>query len=179
MRTEIKDDEPGFKDMVQGWWDEAAKVSTLDQARDLGRHLLDDYEHTYGSACIAAAVASYATFMACAGEEGLTGFQAKYANLLIFDRIAFGKRMDLAEAAGAPLSRHIFYDDMLTPVGMDSIRTYSQRVKDWLRSEAKARLQDAENLDSATKAHLRKLAAGNYPKWMKFEDAVYIRDDDE
>ncbi len=175
----VKDEEQWLNELEAKWWSQAQKIDTIEKACEFGRHIMDDYEHTFGSTILAGAVMSYAMFMAWASESDATSFQAKYANTLLFDRIAYGKQLDVAKKTGAPLSRHIYYGDMMTPAGMDSIRTYSPRVKDWLRSEAQARLADPDKYDSATKAHLRKLAAGNYPKWMRFENVVYKRGGDE
>ena len=175
----IKDEEQWLNELEVEWWSQAQKIDTVEKACEFGRHIMDDYEHTFGSTILAGSVMSYAMFMAWASEADATGFQAKLANTLLFDRIAYGKQVDVARKTGAPLSRHMYYGDMFTPEGMDSFRTFSPRIKDWLRSEAQARLADPDKYDSATKAHLRKLAAGNYPKWMKFEYAVYKRGEDE
>lgn len=179
MTVEPLDENKWLDELEKEWWEKASNVTSFDEVPDLAKHLMEDYKHTYASTTIAGAIITYAMFRAWAAEADVTGFQAKYANMLIFDRIAYGGRVDVAKLSGAPLSRHIYYGDMMTPMGMDSIRTFSPRVKEWLRSEAQARLADPDKYDSATKAHLRKLAAGNYPKWMKFEDVVYRRGEDE
>ena len=175
----IEDEEQWLDRLEAEWWSQAQKIDTVEKACEFGRHIMDDYNHTLGSTILAGSVMSYAMFMAWASETDATGFQAKLANTLLFDRIAYGKQVDVARKTGAPLSRHMYYGDMFTPEGMDSFRTFSPRIKDWLRSEAQARLADPDKYDSATKAHLRKLAAGNYPKWMKFEYVVYRRGEDE
>ena len=162
------------------WWAQAQKIDTVEKACEFGRHIMDDYNHTFGSLILAGSVMSYAMFMAWASEGDASALQAKLANTSLFDRIAYGKQVDVARKTGAPLSRHMYYGDMFTPEGMESFRTFSPRIKDWLRWEAQERLDwDSDKYDSATKAHLRKLAAGNYPKWMRFEDVVYKRGEDE
>ena len=176
----IKDEEQWLNELETEWWSQAQKVDSVEKACKLGRHIMDDYEHTFGSIIAAGSVMSYAMFKAWASEGDVSGFQAKCANTLLFDRIAYGKQVDVARKTGAPLSRHMYYGDMFTPEGMDSFRTFSPRIKDWLKWEAQERLdEDPDKYDSATKAHLRKLAAGNYPKWMKFEYVVYRRGEEE
>ena len=67
-------------DHLENEWLEQAKTQTLETLPEFINHLMNDYEHDYGTSIKATAVAMLATFNACNNSEqgGFTGFQVGF-----------------------------------------------------------------------------------------------------
>ena len=146
---------------IEKEWREQARQQTLETLPEFIRHLMNDYQHDYGTVCYAigacAAAAAWAANLEPGG--GITGFQAgfvmwEFIRPWMFSNNECGMRL-------------IDYDDMLYPQYEDKFvgRTISSDT--WAALQKKAN----ENLDKKGKlgahplviAHWKSIADGKVP----------------
>lgn len=127
-------------------WYKEANEQTLDTLMGFINHLMNDYEHDYGTICHAMAASMMATMWAIDHSDsgGITGFQASHVMWQLVRNICFR-----SNKTGL---RIIDYDDMLYPQYAHKFEnTISKERFEMLRKEAQKRLD--ENANDAYKAH--------------------------
>lgn len=137
------------------WYLDAEKM-TMEELPEFLRHLVEDYEHDYGTICHALAAGSLATTHAMNKTEqgGITGFQSG-AIMWEFIRhwgIGINGPMQL-----------IRYENMLYPQYWEYFTTISESTWKWLQREAKRKLKESPDAHPDIKAHWEKIVNGKVP----------------
>lgn len=150
------------------WYEEATSqnIGTLPVFMS---HVLNDYEHDYGTICHAIAACAFAA--ACAAdrsEQGfITGFQAGCVMWEFIKHWTYG-----GNKTGMRL---LDYDNMLFPqYEYKFSKTISKQVWERLQEEATKYLEDAKNfqhdVNPNVKAHWESIVDGNVPFGYEVED---------
>ena len=140
---------------------ETVKPKTLTELAEFQRHLIEDYNHDYGTCVHAAANAARAAYDYFAHELGMTGFQMGCVMWsLVSDLHSGGK--------GVPL-RLFDYSDLLYPQYESKFaHSITPGTWEWLQAQAKTKLKETEPPYSpAVKAHWQSIVAGVVPFGMK------------
>lgn len=124
------------QDAPQKEWFAQAKTQTVETLADFCRHLMDDYQHDYGT--VVHAVAACALAAAYAADRhsrgGITGFQGGF---VMWDFIAEWQGLQ-----DRPL-RLVQFENMLYPQYDDSFdKTITPDTWAWIQAEAKKRLDE-------------------------------------
>lgn len=149
-------------------WYIDAKEHTLETLPAFLNHLLNDYEHDYGTICHALAAGAIATMKAMnkTPQGGITGFQA---GAIMWEFIKNWMHFD------GPM-RLLTYKDMLYPLNEDTYMTISKDTHEWLIKEAKDRLslskEENEFISQNIRDHWEKIAAGEVPFGYKLKDEL-------
>lgn len=142
---------------LQEEWFNQAKNIKLNSLQEFIDHLLNDYEHDYGTICHAIAAGSIATAWSMNEHEqgGITGFQAWG---IMWDFIRHW--MYANNKTGLKL---IDYDKMLFPQYEDSFdKTITSDIWKLLQKQAKENLLN-KSANSNVIAHWKSIADGNVP----------------
>lgn len=120
-------------------WFEEAKKQTVDTLPQFVRHLVDDYEHDYGTICHAITAAGLAGMYAVENSPtgGITGFQAGCCMWEIIRQWSY-------EDNKCGL-RILDYDKLLYPQYEYRFKSISSRTLEAVRKEANTRLKEHEN----------------------------------
>ena len=145
------------------WYKEAVE-QTMDTLNSFINHIMNDYEHDYGTACHAFAACALATIHACnkAKQGGITMFQASMVmwdivRQLLYPNNKCGLRM-------------IDYDDMLYPqYDFKFDKTINTHVFNTLQNEAK-KLLEKDSAHPVVKAHWQSIVDGVVPFGYKIKD---------
>lgn len=147
------------------WYDEA-KEQTLETLPEFMNHVLNDYEHDYGTICKAiAACGAAAMYAANATEQGgITGFQASCINWEI--QKAWGS---FVTHTGARL---INFDDMIFPQYENRFeKTMDMETWESIQEYARDRLKAAaEEMTPRVRSHMESIVAGNVPFGYKIKE---------
>lgn len=139
------------------WYAEADDI-TLEELPAFINHLVNDYEHDYGTICHAMTAGAIATLYAMDKEDcgGITGFQASVIMwMFIYHWIKPDNRVGL---------RLVDYDDLLYPGNgeeFDKVLKPSTFAK--LQEAAKEKLQDYEHAHPSVIAHWQSIVDGIAP----------------
>ena len=138
------------------WFEQAGKVKTIEEFKTFVNHILNDYEHDYGTACHAVAACALAGAWLGCEKEGLTGFQAGF---VMWDFIKGWIKS--GNTCGMKL---VDYDDMLYPQYEYKFeKTISQDTWNHLQEEAKRQLKESGGAHPEVKAHWQNIAMGIVP----------------
>ena len=138
------------------WFEQAGKVKTIEEFETFVNHILNDYEHDYGTACHAVAACALAGAWLGCEKEGLTGFQAGF---VMWDFIK--NWVMVGNTCGMKL---VDYDDMLYPQYEYKFeKTISQDTWHRLQEEAKRQLKESEGAHPAVRAHWKNITMGIVP----------------
>lgn len=138
------------------WFEQAGEVKTIEELETFVNHILNDYEHDYGTACHAVAACALAGAWLGCHKEGLTGFQAGF---VMWDFIKGWIKSE--NTCGMKL---VDYDDMLYPQYDHKFeKTISQNTWHCLQEEAKRQLKEAGGAHPEVKAHWKNIAMGIVP----------------
>lgn len=147
------------KDKVQDRWYEEAKTQTIESLPVFMNHLVDDYEHDYGTICHAVAAAGIAAMCAVDHDPkqgGITGFQAgaimwKVIRHWYFESNKTGLRL-------------IDYDDFLYPQYEGQYqKTITASTWECIQKRAKELIEEADT------AHVKYLVEAE-----KYKEAIAI-----
>ena len=144
-------------------WYKEAKEQTLETLPKFINHLMNDYEHDYGTVCKAISACMLATMSACDKEPqgGITGFQA---SCIMWELIPKMTLMDMS--AGATI---LTYSDMLYPQYKEKFdKTISRSCFKRLQRLAKKHLKDIKH--PIVKAHMQSIVNGVIPFGYKIKD---------
>lgn len=139
------------------WFDQASK-QTLKTLPDFVNHLMNDYEHDYGTVCHAVAACAIAAAWAADHEPngGITGFQAGF---VLWDFIKQWSFPD--NKTGMKI---INYDNMLYPQNQYLFKkTISKDVWDALIKQADEKLLKSPDAHPEVIAHWKSIIAGDVP----------------
>ena len=150
-------------DVIRGWYDEAREM-TLERLPEFHRHLMEDYQHDYGTVCHAISAGSVASAWALNNHSAvdITTFQAKFVMW------GFIQNWSL-EYKDQPLCL-VTYKDMLYPQSSDTFeKTITSDTWKYLQEEAlkllsASRRQSREvNNGSSIQEHWQSIVDGNVP----------------
>lgn len=141
-------------------WFEQAKVQTLETLREFVYHVMNDYEHDYGTICHAISACAIAAAAAANSEPqgGITGFQA---SLIMWD---FVKQWSYPQNKCG--LRILNFDDMLYPqYGNRFDKTISQKGWELVQKEAQRKLEEDRgySVHPEVEAHWRRIVEGVVP----------------
>lgn len=148
-------------------WYEAARKQTLKTLPYFMDHLLNDYQHDYGTICKAIAACGAAAMYAANHTEqgGITGFQASCINWEILK--AWG---EFKTHTGARL---INFDNMIYPQYEHKFdKIISKETWEAIQKYAKENLLEEKGYDlhPEVKAHMESIVAGNIPFGYEIKD---------
>lgn len=117
-------------------WFEEAKKQTVDTLPEFVRHLVEDYEHDYGTICHAITAAGLAGMYAVENSPtgGITGFQASCCMWGIVRQWSYGNNK-----CGL---RMLDYDNLLYPQYGDKFKSITKDVLEAVRKEAAAKIAE-------------------------------------
>jgi hypothetical protein len=150
-------DEERDRDVIDQWRQKSRDMTMKDLPEFL-RHLSEDFEHDYGTICHAIAAAGVAAMRALdrTPEGGITGFQAA----CIMWEIIVGWR---TEYRGKPL-KLVNYEKMLFPQYEHAFqKRISPDTWEWLRKQAREKLDEEEGAAPGVLAHWQAIVAGQVP----------------
>lgn len=140
---------------------EEASEQTLDTLPKFINHLMNDYEHDYGTSVKAVTAAMLGTFWAFDKQEGFTGFQ-----------IGFIPWMMMNEFWGeSEVGRKVInFDNMVFPQYEDRFRnTISKELFERLQERASKFIEEGD-LHPDVKKHMESIVAGEVPFGYKLID---------
>jgi hypothetical protein len=148
-------------------WYEDARNQTLETLPDFMNHLLNDYQHDYGTICKAIAACGAAAMYAANNTEqgGITGFQAGCINWEVLK--AWG---EFQTHTGARL---INFDNMIYPQYEEKFdKIISKETWESIQKYAKENLLEEREygLHPEVKAHMESIVAGNVPFGYKIKE---------
>lgn len=149
------------KEIIESWFKEAKEGMNMEKLPAFLSHLMNDYEHDYGTICHALVAGAIATCWAMDNDPhqgGITGFQAGF--------VMWGFITRWMHKEG-PL-KLMEYHDMLYPQMENKFeKTVSPDTWKWLQDEARKLLEDksTDNFppSPSVKAHWESIVAGNVP----------------
>lgn len=145
-------------DHLEKEWLEQAKNQTLETLPQFINHLMNDYEHDYGTSIKATAAAMIATFYACNESEqgGFTGFQVGFIPWFMIDEFWGKSKVN---------RKFIDFEHMLYPqYAYEFEKTIPSKIWHTLQKVAKEKMEEpAENFHPDVREHISKIAAGQIP----------------
>ena len=147
------------------WYKQVDKIKTAEDLMAFVNHVLNDYNHDYGTACHAAAACALAGAWLGSRAEGITGFQASFVMWLF---IRHWQKEN--NKCGLKL---VDYDDMLYPqYGYKYEKVISEGVWESLQKEAKQNLE-TENACPEVVAHWKSIVDGNVPFGYEVKEDIW------
>lgn len=139
-------------------WQERAKKMTIAELPEFLRELSEDYQHDYGTICVAigAAAVAAAWAMERTPQGGITGFQA---SAIIWEMIQ-GWNDSMIGKCGARIQR---FDDLLYPQYVDKFTSITPDTWTKLQEMASANLAKKSDAHPEVAAHWASIAEGNVP----------------
>ena len=145
--------------LEKDWFKEAAEVKTIEDYTKFTNHILNDYEHDYGTACRAVAACALAGAWLGCEKEGLSGFQAGF---VMWDFIRHWAKS--SNVCGMKL---IDYDDFLYPQYEHKFqKTISKETWHAIQEEAKKKLKDSPEACENVRHHWEKNFTRFYSVWI-------------
>lgn len=145
-------------DHLEKEWMLDAENQTLETLPEFINHLMNDYEHDYGTIAKATAAAMIATFYVCDQSEqgGFTGFQASFIPGFMINKFWGESKVG---------RKVIDFDDMLYPQYADRFeKTISPKIWKNLQKAAKKKMKEpVEWFHPDVRLHIFKIAAGEIP----------------
>lgn len=145
-------------DHLEKEWMLEAEKQTLETLPQFINHLMNDYEHDYGTIIKATAAAMIATFNSCNHSEqgGFTGFQVGFIPWLMINK--FWGESEIGRKV-------IDFERMLYPqYAYKFEKTISSKIWHKLQEIAKEKMKEpVENFHPDVREHISKIAAGQIP----------------
>ena len=164
----LNEESEGFQVLKKEWDEKATNIKTIDELSELCHHLMEDYNHDYGTCVHAIATMSLAAAWMGAHIEGITGFQASFVMWdFIIGWMKSGNRCGL---------KLLDYDDMLYPQYWEKYEKYISRdTFEKLQEKAKENLEECENRDvhPRVKEHWESIIKGIPPFGYKIREEDY------
>ena len=150
------------KDHPEKEWLEEARKQTHETLPKFIDHLMNDYEHDYGTCIKAVSAAMLGTFWAFNRQEGFTGFQVGFIPWLLM-----GEFWGNSEVG----RRVINYDDMLYPQYQNKFeKTINQSQFSKLQKKASERLAESTSMHPSVRKHMESIIAGTIPFGYKLSE---------
>lgn len=156
-RLKISEGSEEFNIILQEW-EAQAKDMTLEKLPEFLNHLLNDYQHGYGTICHAIAIGSVAAALAMDKDEqgGITGFQG---SAVMFE---FMKKWDLG-LRDVPF-KLVNFENMLYPQYCDKFqKTITNKTWEYLQQKAKQNLDERGMVHPDVKKHWEEIVEGIVP----------------
>lgn len=145
------------------WFEQASEIKTLDQLTDFVNHVINDYDHDYGTACHALGAAAVAAAWYGAYVEGITSFQAGF---VMWDFIRHWTKT--TNECGMKL---VDYDDFLYPQYQYKFeKTISKNIWEHIQEQAKNNLESNEFACQEVRNHWMNIASGIVPFGYKVKE---------
>lgn len=145
------------RDIIDKWFEDA-KEQTIETLPKFMQHVLNDYEHDYGTICHAISACAIAASSAANATEqgGITGFQAGAVMWSFIRRWNYtGNKTGL---------KIIDYDDMLYPQYEEKFdKVIDGGMWELLKMEAKELLETKSYATDRVKAHWQSIVDGKVP----------------
>lgn len=159
-----------FQVLKKEWDDKAKSIKSIDELSEFCHHLMEDYNHDYGTCVRAIAAMSLAAAWMGAHIEGITGFQAGF---VMWDFITGWIKCE--NQCGLKL---LDYDHMLYPQYMEEYEKYISRdTFKKLQEKAKEKLEEYDNenrdLPLKLKEHWESIVKGIPPFGYKISEEDY------
>lgn len=149
------------KDHLEKEWFKEATEQTLETLPKFINHLMNDYEHDYGTSVKAVTAAMLGTFWAFDKQEGFTGFQVRFIPWMMINK--FWGESEIGRKV-------IDFDDMLFPQYEDRFRnTISKELFKRLQERASKFIEEGD-LHPDVKKHMESIVAGEVPFGYKLID---------
>lgn len=143
-------------------WFEEARKQTLETLPKFIDHVMNDYEHDYGTVCHAISACAIAAAWAANASEmgGITGFQAGFVMWDFIRQWSYPNNKTSLKIVN--------YDDILYPqYGYKFEKTLTKRTWEGIQEEAARRLKEKEErgypVHPDVKAHWEGIVAGQVP----------------
>jgi len=144
-----------FQAIKLEWFKKAGNIKSSEELVKFIDHLLNDYEHDYGTMVRAISAMTLATAYMGAAIEGITGFQAGF---VMWDFIRWWQYPDNKTGM-----RLVNYDNMLYPQYYERFsKTISKATWEKLQEEAKKKLEEGLGVDEVRK-HWQSIIDGVVP----------------
>ena len=145
------------------WFEQARKVKTVEELTAFVNHLLNDYNHDYGTVCHAIGACASAAAWLGAEIEGITGYQAGFIMWdFILNWTKWGNKCGL---------KIVDYDDFLYPQYENKYdKTISRESWKKIQEQAKKRLEENPYAAENVIWHWKNIAAGVIPFGYRVED---------
>ena len=143
---------------IHNEWYLQAKDQTLESLQGFINHIINDYEHDYGTICHAMSACSIATMWAInkTDQGGITGFQA---GAIMWEFIKHWNYTD--NKTGMKM---VNYDDMLYPqYDFKFQKTISESTWKSIQDVAKNHLEENETAHPEVIAHWKSIVNGKIP----------------
>lgn len=138
------------------WFEQAADVKTVEELSAFVNHMLNDYNHDYGTICHAIGACAVAAAWLGAHVEGITGFQASF---VMWDFIRYWQKRN--NKCGLKL---VDYDDLLYPqYAYKFEKTISKDVWENVQKEAKKNLDTEDFACGEVRRHWARIVDGVVP----------------
>lgn len=150
-------------ELIESWWADAKRCTSIDDAASLAHRLVNDYRHDYGTICHAVAAASYAMAKAMnASPVGhITGYQADAVQWLL---LSHWNVWDDAPR------RIVEYQNLLYPQYDYVFTTLPRSTADWLIDRAKTNLATVTYVHPNVIARWRDIAEGTFPSFVRIDE---------
>ncbi len=145
-----------FIDVLKNWRSESKCIASTEELFKYVEHLMNDYEHDYGTVVRATACIAVASANMCCNVFGLTGFQAScvmwdFLKGFMFESNKCGLKI-------------IDFDDMLYPQHEFRFeKTISKETMNCLQKEAINRIESEQPAHPEVVNHWKKIAKGIPP----------------
>jgi len=163
-RQEITEEDS--QDVIKGWYEEAKK-QTADTISDFVKHLVNDYQHDYGTICHACAAAAVGATWAVDHDKfqgGITGFQA---GAIMWEYVKHWLHKE------GPLRLQEMYN-LLYPQYERHFNAIHPRTWEAVQAEARRRVAEVEAGDNkmceSVFKHMKSIAEGNVPFGLKIDE---------
>ncbi len=150
------------EDNEQEQWYKDAHEQTLDTLPYFINHLLNDYQHDYGTICHALAAGAVATTRAMnhSDQGGITGFQA---GAVMWEYMKLWNNVK-------PPAKLVQYENMLYPQHeYEYQKVISKDTFNWLQKKAENKLKKRE-IHPWVRMHLRSIVYGTVPFGYSIQD---------
>lgn len=148
---------------IQKDWMKQAKGMTQVDLPEFVRHLIEDYEHDYGTICHAIASAAIAAANAVERSQGgITGFQA---GAVMWEMI------NGWNAFGEGPKRVLCFSDLLFPQYAHKFeKKISMATWEWVQNQAKQYLEEHLGADPEVERHWKNIVKGKVPFGFQIEE---------
>ena len=138
------------------WFAQAKKIRTTEELSAFVGHMLDDYNHDYGTMCHAIGACALAAAWMGSSVEGITGFQAGF---VMWDFIR-----NWTKTHNKCGLRLVDYDDFLYPQYADKFdKTINEDNWRCIQEEAKINLEDRCGACDEVVRHWQSIVDGKVP----------------
>ena len=158
----LDEESKDFQDIKSEWFKKAHNIKSVEELVKFIDHLLNDYEHDYGTVVRAISAMTLATAHMGATIEGITGFQAGF---VMWDFIKLWEYPDNKTGM-----RLVDYDKMLYPQYDEYFsKVISKATWEELQAEAKKKLEEGAGADKVQE-HWQSLIDGVVPFGFEVKD---------